>query len=196
MNLDDMGIPAKSPPKEYSTVRSASGIHDHNSFGVDLYKQICPQEGEAHERWFARLQARIPEVTVGEVLTDALLKQIVARTEYELPKELMSLWAVAPGISIEHHNFLFTPADFLRENMFYVDFVPEIPKQMVFVGGNDGFNAAVALGADDTFVYEWSHEEGFTGLKAASIMHYVSEAIAWYATTFSPFCVRRGYVPK
>lgn len=177
-------------------MKSASGIHDHNSFGVDLYKQIAPQENETPETWFTRLKDRVPEITVGSHLTEDLLRQIVARTEYELPTELMSLWAVAPGISIGSHTFLFAPADFLRENSWYESFVPEVPKQMVFFGGNDGFNGASALGADDTFTYEWSHEEGFTGLKAASIKHHVSEAVAWYATSFFPFCVRRGYVPK
>ena len=80
------------------------------------------------------------------------------------------------------------------ENRRAAQIAPEIMTGMVFFGGSDGFNGAVKLGTDDLTVHEWSHEVGFTGQTAPSMMHYISERLSWYATTFQPFCYQHGYV--
>ena len=185
-----------SQPAPLPTVKSPSGIFSYNSYGEQLNLEIAPRAKEAPQSWFGRLAARIPEVVVGSPLSQDHLSAIIKKTEYPLPAQLIELWQVAPGIRIRHDSFLFEPSQFLQQNAFYYGFVPEVPKQMVFFGGFDGFNGAIALGAEDTLAYEWSHEEGFTGLAAPSIMAYLSEALASYVTSMEPFCFTRGYVPR
>lgn len=175
---------------------SPSGIFPLNSFGAELLAKITPTPNESGLSWLTRLEKAVPQIRYGNPVPrefkDTLNKSVNGR----LPSLLLELWRYAPGILIGFDQFLFEPSTFMMENRRSSQFVPEIMTDMVFFGGSDGFYGAVGIGTEDRTAHEWSHEEGFTGLTAPSLMHYLSERLAWYATTFQPFSYQHGYVTR
>jgi hypothetical protein len=178
------------------TKPSPSGIFPLNEFGEQLLAKITPADGEPIVSWLTRLESAVPQIGYGAPVPKEFRQTIQNSFQGALPSLLLELWRYAPGIEISHDQFLWDPGRFVNENRFHVDHVPEIMTSMVFFGGSDGFNGAVALGNNDLRGHEWSHEEGFTGQTTPTMMHYIAERIAWYATTFQPFCYQHGYVRR
>lgn len=176
------------------TMPSPSGIFPLNSSGQELLTRVNPIPGETSLSWLTRLEGTIPQIRYGNPVSRNFRESVNKSLDGYLPPLLMELWRYAPGILIEFDQFLFDPGTFLMENRRAAQFSPEIMTGKVFFGGSDGDNGAVKLGSADLTAYEWSHEEGFTGRTAPSMMHYISERLAWYATTIRPFCYQHGYV--
>ena len=176
------------------TTPSPSGIFPLSSAGQALLAKVAPTDGESGLSWLTRLERTIPQIRYGNDVPRDFRESVNKSLGGDLPPLLMELWRYAPGILIGFDQFLFDPGTFIMENRRSAQFVPEIMTEMVFFGGGDGFNGAVRLGSDDLTAHEWNHEEGFTGLTAPSMMHYISERLAWYATTRQPFCYQHGYV--
>ena len=193
---DDFDFDDVDDDVELPTTDSPSGLRPLNTYGHELLARILPSATESVHGWARRLRENVPQVRFGPAITSPLRREIEAKLGQTIPEPLDAIWAAAPGIFLDHDSFLWSPANFLKENCFYEDHMPEIFGTMVFFGGFDGFNGAVALDDTDPTAYYWSHEEGFTGQKCPDIASYVAEHIAWYATTFQPFCFKHGYVPK
>ena len=197
---DDSELDFSREDEEYlhglPTTDSPSGIHPLNEYGEDLLRRLLPAPHEKTADWAARLPGVIPQVRFGAPLTPVLQAEIELRMGQWVPAPLMDIWLHAPGIFLRRDSFLWSPADFLRENQFYEDMLPQIFGSMIFFGGFDGFNGALSLDEEDRAAYYWTHEVGFTGESCPDIVTYVAEHLAWYATTFFPFCFQHGYVPR
>jgi hypothetical protein len=191
--FDDDGV---DDDFELPTTDSPSGIRPLNSYGHEILRRLAPASGEAASVWASRLRQTIPQVRIDSPLSPALQSQLEKKLGQSIPPALLDVWVAAPGVSLDYDSFLWSPQDFLKQNQFYEDHLPEIFGSMVFFGGFDGFNGAVSLDETDLTAYYWSHEEGFTGQSCPDIATYVSEHVAWYVTTFQPFCFKHGYVPR
>ncbi|HSJ02641.1 MAG TPA: hypothetical protein VK956_09325 [Verrucomicrobium sp.] len=188
----DFDWTAYQPPTE----PSPSGIFPLNDFGQKLLAKILPFESESAFGWLRRLESHVPQIGYGPPLGKEFRERLQMGFEGRLPAMLLELWRYAPGLELRQYPILFDPVRLASENRYYADIVPEIMTSRVFIAGADGFSAAVALGGEDPDLraHEWSHEEGFTGRTAPTLMHYLAERAAWYATTFQPFCYQHGYV--
>lgn len=176
---------------------SPSGMMALTQEGHDLLAEIRRGTNEAPADWVRRVRIRIPQLVVGESISDSEVANIERAAAIKFPEHLKEFWCHFPGAKLEYDCIVYSPKEVLEFNKMYPEFLPEIGETKLFFGGFDGHNFSVSLGNHhDRSVGEWEHEIGWTRNKAEDLYDLVAERIAWYVTYMTPFCYEHGYVSQ